>query len=501
MVSAEGHRSSNYHRLDRQRPAATSVIVEAEELNQAPPHPEAQPDPETVSRNRGESEWKEHVLTLLREEREGELVSFLKDLYASDVAHLLERLDFQDGRRIFLQLDPEHQGEVLHEIEDNLRERYLEDILEPEGVAKILVEQASDEAADLLEEIDIEVVSEILSHVPHDERVKVTELLSYPENTAGGIMAKEFVAVRDDETVKKAINSLRKMSKESDEIHNVYVVDKTGRYKGHVRLDRLILARPQTKVKRIMETELLPIPVLTDQEDVALFFTRYDFITAPVVDETGVLVGRITVDDVLEVIEEEATEDIQRMGGVSGEETLTSPVLKSSLQRIVWLGLNLVTAFLSAAVIGLFETTIEKKVILSALMPIVAGLGGNAGSQSMALVIRNIALGELSQGNTARTLGREALIGLINGLSIGALTGFAVFALTGEFALGAVIFMALLFNLLIAALSGTLVPVLLRRISIDPAIGSSILVTTCTDVMGFLAFLGFAFLAISRGLI
>lgn len=474
--------------------------MESEELNIAL-SPESQPDPDAVSRNRDGQDWKEHVLTMLREGRSDDLVAFLLDLYASDVAHLLERLDFHDGRQIFLLLDAEHQGEVLHEIDDDLRERYLEDILEPDRVAKIIIEQASDEAADLLDEIDIEVVSEILSHVPHEERIKVTELLGYPENTAGGIMAKEFVAVRIDETVKKAINSLRKMSKETDEIHNIYVVDKLGRYKGHVRLDKLILARPQTKVKRIMETELLPIPVLTDQEDVALFFTRYDFITAPVVDETGVLVGRITVDDVLEVIEEEATEDIQRMGGVSGEETLTSPLLRSSLQRIVWLSLNLVTAFLSAAVIGLFETTIEKKVILAALMPIVAGMGGNAGSQSMALVIRNIALGELSGDNTARTLRRESLIGLINGLSIGTLTGLAVYALTGEFALGVVIFLALLFNLVVAATSGTLVPLLLRRINIDPAIGSSILVTTCTDVLGFLAFLSFAFLAISQGLI
>lgn len=471
------------------------------DLKVAPPAPESQPDPEDVSRNREGQDWKEHVLTLLREERNTELVAFLNDLYASDVAHLLERLDFHDGRQIFLLLDPEYQGEILHEVEDNLRERYLEDILEPDRVAKILLEQASDEAADLLEEIDIEVVSEILSHVPHEDRVKVTELLSYPDNTAGGIMAKEFVAVREDETVKKAINSLRKMSKETDEIHNVYVVDKLGRYKGHVRLDKLILAKPQTKVKRIMKEELLPIPVLTDQEEVAQFFTRYDFITAPVIDEQGVLVGRITVDDVLEVIEEEATEDIQRMGGVSGEETLTTPFFRSSLQRIVWLGLNLATAFLSAAVIGLFETTIEKKVILSALMPIVAGMGGNAGAQSMALVIRNIALGELTRGNTRRTLRRESLIGLMNGLSIGTLTGIAVALFTGEAALGGVIFLALLFNLVVAATSGTLVPLFLRRINIDPAIGSSILVTTCTDVMGFLTFLGFALLALGQGLI
>ncbi len=443
-------------------------------------------------------ELQELALRMLGEDRGAELAELLKEKYPADVAHLLERLDFHEGRRVFLLFDPEYQGEVLHEIEDNLRERYLEDILEPDRVAQIIVEQNSDEAADLLDEIDIEVVSEILSHVPHDDRVKVTELLSYPENTAGGMMAKEFVAVRDDETVKKAIGSLRKMSRETDEILNVYVVDKLGRYKGHVRLDRLILARPQTKVKRIMETELLPIPVLTDQEEVAIYFTRYDFITAPVVDEAGTLVGRITVDDVLEVIEEEATEDIQRMSGVSGEETLSSPILKSSLQRIVWLGLNLVTAFLSAAVIGLFETTIEKKVILSALMPIVAGMGGNAGAQSMALVIRNIALGELNPGSTGRTLRREARIGLSNGVSIGVLTGLAVWLLVGELGLGVVICLALLFNLRVAATSGTLVPILLRRVGIDPAIGSSILVTTCTDVMGFLAFLGCAYVALAQ---
>lgn len=397
-------------------------------------------------------------------------------------------------------LSPDEQGEVLRELDDTMRDYYLEDVIPPSDVAQILVEQPSDQAADLLEELDLERVSEILSHVPHQDRVKVTELLSYPENTAGAIMTKEFVSVVESDTVKKAISSIRKMSRDTDEIHNVYVVDKDGRYKGHLRISKLILAKPQTKVKRIMEEELLPIPVLTDQEEVARFFTRYDFFTAPVVDDRGVLVGRITVDDVLEVVEAEATEDIQRMGGVSGEETLGSPLLRSSLQRMLWLAVNLTTAFLSAAVIGLFETTIEKKVILSALMPIVAGMGGNAGSQSMALVIRNIALGELTPANTRRALYRESLIGLMNGLMIGLLTGVAVFVFTGEMMLGGVIFLALLFNLTVAATAGTLIPILLRRTGIDPAIASSILVTTCTDVGGFFAFLGCAYLALSFGM-
>jgi len=476
--------------------ADNEAPAEGEPESEAP-----EPRPDDVFLRREEQEWKEHVRSLLRDEKIEELRAFLHELYASDIAHLIESLEFEEGQAVFAYLPVEEQGAVLYELDEELRERYLKEVLEPESLARILVEQPSDQAADLLEELKLHEVSEVLSQLPHEDRTRVTELLSYPENTAGAIMAKEFVSVQETETVKKAIATLRRQSKDADDIYVVYVVDSEGRYKGHVSLKKLILARPQTRVKRIMEEELLAIPVLTDQEEVANFFTRYDFIAAPVVDDRGVMVGRITVDDVLEVMQEEASEDILRMGGVSGEETLSTPLLRSSLMRASWLVLNLGTAFLSAGVVSLFEGTIQQVVSLAVFLPIVAGMGGNAASQTMALVIRNIALGELTPGKTRKTLRRESLIGLINGVVIGLVCSVFVYLYVRDAELTAIIFTSLLFNLVVAASAGTLVPIFLRRIKVDPAVASSIFVTTFTDTIGFFVLLGLAYLGLQAGVI
>ncbi|MCB1324399.1 MAG: magnesium transporter [Spirochaetales bacterium] len=456
-----------------------------------------EPVPESIPLDPEGSGWKEHLEELLEQRRHQELQAFMREVRPSDIADFLEGFDeVERGLFTFKQLAPDTRGEVLYEMQDELRLKYLSELLRPKEIATIVQNLQSDRAADVLADLKLERISKILSRIPHEGRSRITELLSYPENTAGAIMAKEFVAVEENHTVKQAISTIRKFSRVADDIHKVYVLDEAGRYKGHVSLKRLILSRPQTRVKRIMEQELLPIPVYTDREEVAKFFTRYDFITAPVVDGRGVMLGRITVDDILEVVEEEASEDILRMGGVSGEETLTTPLYKKSLQRVVWLVVNLVTAFVAAGVIKQFEATIANTVVLAALMPIVAGMGGNAATQTMALVIRNIALGELTEANRGRTLLTEITIGIINGVSIGILTGFAVFVLTGEWVLGFIIFGALVVNLIVAATAGTLVPILLRSLKIDPAIGSGIVVTTCTDVMGFLVFLGLAHVGI-----
>ncbi|MCB1174020.1 MAG: magnesium transporter [Leptospiraceae bacterium] len=432
----------------------------------------------------------------LATEQHAALEELISELHPNDLAAILYALDFDQASLFFNRIPFSERGETLYEMPEKLAYRFLHSGMTPADIAQSCKGLASDMIADLLGLLHVREIGDILVHLSFKERSLILELLSYPEDTAGALMDKGFIGVQEHQTIHKAISSLRKYGREIDDVHTIYVIDKMGRYRGNVSLSRMILSRPQTKIKRIMETEIRPIPVDMDQEQVADFFTRYNLITAPVVDEQGIMLGRITVDDILEVVREEASEDILRMGGMSGEETLDTPVWKSSLQRIAWLAVNLLTAFLSAAVVKSFEDTIARIVILAALMPIVAGMGGNAGSQTLALVVRNLALGELNQANAWKTFGREFIIGILNGLGIGVLTGLVVFAFTDSSTLAAIVCLALIANMLIAAIAGSTLPILLQKIGVDPAIASGILVTTCTDTLGFFVFLGLAWLAI-----
>lgn len=437
----------------------------------------------------------DEISTLLEGNREPELDAVLEDLYDADVAYILQHLQFEEMERLFLRLPAERRGQVLLELDDPSRLDLLES-LTPRQVAEIVQEQESDDAADLIDELPEETTTEVISLLPQEDRRDVAELLSYPENTAGALMTKQFASVLDSSTVKQAIQSIRKATMETDDIYTVYVVDREGRYRGHIGLNKLILSGSRTRIKKIMESELMPIPVTTDREEVAQVFTRYNFISAPVVDAHEVLVGRITADDILQVVEEEASEDILHMGGVSADETLTSPVVSSSVKRNLWLAFNLMTAFLASSVVSLFEETIARVVVLATLMPIVAGMGGNAASQTMAVIIRNIALGELSPSGLPRALVREAIMGLMSGLFQGCVTGLCVYLFTGKWVLAVVITAAMIINMLVAASAGTAVPLILKKFRIDPAIASSIFVTTFTDVCGFMSFLGLARIAL-----
>ncbi len=482
--------------------------VEKAVLPEEPATEEAEPNPDLVPFADDQEDLDEFFVRSLNAEDHEPLVAYLKELYPADIADLILRLEGELGRRVFPLLDPGTRGEVLHEMEEEPRQDYLSQF-SPDELASILREQQSDEAAEICSLLDKKRLSEVLFRIPPEERISITELLSYPENTAGSIMAKEFVFVRADETVKRAIQTLRRVSREGVDFYTVFVVGPDGKYQGHLSLKSLILANPRTRVKRIMQTELLPIPVDTDQEEVAKFFTRYDFITAPVVDEFGTMLGRITADDILEIVQEEASEDILRMGGViDGDETLSTPVWSSSAKRLLWLSLNLITAFLAAGVVATFEATISKIVVLAALMPIVAGMGGNAAGQTIAIIVRNIALGELTGANARQGIVREFLIGILNGLFLGTLTGFVVYFVAAgsqgpgrALALGLVIAASMVVNMLVAATAGAVIPLLLRRLRVDPAIASSIFVTTCTDVMGFFVFLGLASLTLRMGLL
>jgi len=456
---------------------------------------EAEVDIDSISFTRNNPEWEEHLTRLIVEKRDTELSSFLKELYSADIAHLLERFDFEERMFLFEHLDLETQGDLLLELDEADRMKII-DRLSAARMSRIILEQESDVAADILGDLEYDRISTILSRIPLTDRIRITELLSYPENTAGSLMAKEFVAVNEKDTVQKAIQTLRRTAELTDDIYTVYVLNEEGKYAGHISLKNLIIGNPKSKIKKIMETEILPIPVEMDREEVANFFDRYDFITVPVVDAHGVMIGRITVDDIIDVIQEEASEDILRMGGVSRDETLNSPILASMIKRGMWLSVNLITAFIASSVVRMFEGTIEKVVILAALMPIVAGMGGNAASQTMTVIIRNIALGELSANNYGKVFRREFFLGILNGLSMGALTGCFVLVLTQNSILGLVIAGAMIFNLMIASVSGTIIPIVLQKVKIDPAIASGIFVTTFTDVLGFSIFLGFSYLAL-----
>ena len=460
-------------------------------MNSADQHPL---DPELISLNREDSSFQETLLDFLKQGKAEELQSHLRRLYPSDTAFLLETLNSEDCLAILGCLDFHLRGEILAELHENTRLNHIE-TLSPQEVASILETQPSDRATSLIEKLEKQKINEVINYLPETQRLRIIELLGYPEQTAGAIMTKEYVSVQIDHTVKKAISALR-ASQQKENIHTIFVVDEKGHYQGHISLSRLVLASPQTKVKRVMSQELMPIPVDKDQEEVAQFFTRYDFITAPIVSASGLLLGRITADDILDVVQKEASEDILRMQGISESEIAHAPFFRSSLRRVLWLILNLFTALFSVMVIRLFDETIETAVIIAAFMPIVASIGGNAGCQAMALTIRHIALGELSLDPAYKRLLREFLISLMNGFTIGVLTGLVVYFLTYNLPLSLVLLLALLGNVIVSAFCGTLIPQLLHRMKIDPAMGSAILVTTFTDIMGFLLFLSLASLGL-----
>lgn len=456
--------------------------------------------PETVPFSRGD--WKPHAVELLREKKFDELKPYLRELYAADISDFLGELDAEEALAVFQELEAQIQGEVLLELEERERQELLR-LMEPRRIARIIKEMQSDQARDLVAALPRASLSQVLNRLPLEERIVITELLSYPDNTAGAIMAKEFVAVREKDTVQKAIQTIRSISRETDDIYTVYVLDDEGRYRGNISLQKLILTSPRARVKKLIEEDLVAVPVDMDQEEVANLFTKYNMISAPVVDSDGLMLGRITVDDILTVVREEASEDILHLGGVSADETLSTPLHISSGRRMLWLAVNLVTAFLAASVVRMFQGTIEKLVLLASLMPIVAGMGGNGASQTMAVIIRSIALGDLTPAYAGRALVREVLIGIANGTALGLFTGLVVYLITEDkhtaLLVAPIITLAMLINMIVAAVAGTGVPLILRRLNIDPAIASSIFVTTFTDVMGFFSLLGLAWLALSYG--
>src|SRR5262245_9981044 len=413
------------------------------------------------------------------------------DLHEADVGDLIEALDAELRPRLIKLMGHNFDFSALTEVDDAVREGILEE-LPAETVAEGVRELDSDDAVAILADLPKDEQAEILEQLPAPERVALARSLLYPENSSGRRMQTELIAVLPAWTVGRTIDYLRETPDLPERFWELYVVDSVDRLQGTVALDRLLRTKRPVPIEELIDEEMHPVRVTDDQEDVARLFERYDLVSTPVVDANDRLVGVITFDDIVDVIEEEAEEDIRALGGVGRKEELSDPVLYIACGRFNWLLVNLATAFLASSVLGLFEGELQKMVALAVLAPIVASQGGNAATQSMTVAVRALATRELSNVNAARLVLREVLVGVVNGLAFAVITGVAAAAWFKVPDLGLVIGLAMICNLVAGALGGTLVPLILHHFRADPAISSGVFVTTVTDVVGFFSFLGIA---------
>jgi magnesium transporter len=412
------------------------------------------------------------------------------DLHQSELGDVLEALHPEQRRTLIDLLGRDFDFTALTEVDDAIRAEIVE-ALPNDQIAKAVQELDSDDAVYILEDLDEEDQEEILSKLPFTERVRLRRSLEYPEETAGRRMQTEFVAVPPFWTVGQTIDYMRDDQNLPDRFSQIFVIDPSFRLVGAVDLDKILRTKRSTKVEEVMHETRHAIPATMDQEEAAQVFEQYDLLSAAVVDENERLVGVLTIDDVVDVIQQEAEEDILRLGGV-GDEELSDTVFATSRSRVPWLLINLATAFVSMSVISMFGATIQQMVALAALMPIVASLGGNAGTQTMTVTVRALATHDLDIYNAARVIRREVMVGLLNGVAIAVILGLVAGAWFQNTGLGFVIASAMIINMLAAALAGILIPLILDRSGADPAISSSIFTTMVTDVTGFFVFLGLA---------
>jgi magnesium transporter len=436
------------------------------------------------------SEQHRAMVELARGGRIDAFVALAHKLEAADLADILAELDDDDRIRIVRALPPELSGEALAEMPE---EAHAEDTLialEPARAAEILERLEDDDAADLLRELNPEQQERILAEV--EDRTEVDRLLRYNEESAGGRMTTHVVTVRDSDTAAEALEAIRRQADQVEDFYQIFVVDGNRRLAGIAPLKDLVVSPPGRPVREIMTGAEHSVQPDVDQEEVARVMARYNLESVPVVDPAGRLLGRVTFDDVIDVVEAETTEDILRFGGAAGDEELTGGWHEAVRSRLPWLYVNLLTAFLAAGVVYLFQDTVRRIVTLAIWMPIIAGMGGNAGTQALAVTVRRLALGRVRPEQSVRLVTKELFVGLTNGLAIGVVVAL-VAVIMGEGArLGVVVFLALTGNLLVAGFAGAFIPVVLERAGVDPAVASSIFVTTFTDTCGFLLLLGMA---------
>lgn len=436
----------------------------------------------------------EHVLDAVDRGDLTGLAEKLKTLHAADIAHVLESLPPEDRAVVFDLIETERHGPVLAEVSEGVR-LWLVKEMDRSELRQAAETMEVDDAADLVGELPERVAKDLLDAMSEQERTRIEEALSYEEETAGGIMVPVSFTLRSELTVLDVLNDARRQ-KLPGRTDKLFVVDEDGMLKGSLRLSYLVSSQEDATVGSIMSHKPRTIHVDTPKDEVALLFERYDMISAGVIDDDNRLLGRITVDDVVDIIRDRGEQQMMNLAGVSEEEDLFASVPRTIRSRSLWLGFNLLAAFAASWVIGLFEATIQEFVALAVLMPIVASMGGNAGNQTLTVVIRGLALGQISSANRMDLLRKEVLVGFLNGLLFAAIVAMAAVLWFKSWMLGCVIALAMGINLVTAAFLGGLIPLVLKKFGIDPPLAGSVLVTTATDVVGFFVFLGLAALLI-----
>ncbi len=441
--------------------------------------------------HRQEGQHHDRVENLVHRQNLAELQRKLDELHSADVAHILEALPLHDRLTVWQLVRAERDGDILLEVSDAVRETLLADMDDHEILAAAR-EMDADELADLAPELPRDVVHELMESLDAQQRERVRSALSYDEDQVGALMDFEMVTIREDVSLEVVLRYLRRLKELPGHTDKLFVVDYDGILKGVLPIKRLLVNDPDKPVGEVMADDPVTFNPDEDAYDAAQAFERYDLISAPVVDRNGKLIGRLTIDEMVDLIREESESEVLNMAGLREEEDIFASVWKSVGNRWAWLAVNLVTAFVASRVIGLFEGSIEKLVALAALMPIVAGIGGNSGNQSITMIVRAIALDQVGTGNTARLMRKELGVALINGLLWGGVIGVVAGVLYDSWSLGAVMTAAMTLNLLLAALMGVLIPMSLLRLGRDPAMGASVMITAMTDSGGFFIFLGLA---------
>jgi len=415
----------------------------------------------------------------------------LNALHPAEIAHLLESVPPYERAFMWELVDKNNEAEVLINIGDELRSHLIKD-MSPEQLVDVAEDLEVDDSADFVQSLPNAVIDRVLHSLDNQHRERLESVLSFPEDSAGGMMNIDTLTVRPEVTLDVVLRYLRLLGDIPDSTDSLIVVDRDNHYLGTLSLSKLLINEPNKIVSNVMDSEIEAIPSDMEDNDVAKLFENHDLISAAVVDGNNVLLGRITIDDVVDVIREEADHSVLSMAGLNDEEDLFAPILPSSKRRAIWLGINLITAFMASWVVSNFETTLEKIVTVAILMNVVASMGGIAGSQTITLVIRGMALGQVSRANRRWIFNKEVMVSILNGTLWSLVVAAIAILWFKDISIGIVIAAALMINLLFAASSGVVIPLVLRKFGVDPAIAGSVILTTITDIVGLLAFLGLA---------
>jgi len=437
----------------------------------------------------------QRLMTSLEASLYEEATSQLSDLHSAEIARLLESVPPKDRIKLWLNIDSATQGDILKDLNEDVLSQLFNE-MSVEGIVKATEGLDMDDLADIVPELPESALHNLLLTLDHKHRKHLRHVLSYPEDSAGGLMNIDMITVRDDVNVRTVIRYLRLLKEMPIDTDQIFVVDRAYKYIGSIHISTLLTNEAEQSIKPLINTDHKPVLARSSDSDVASLFEQRDLISAPVVDSNNQLIGRITIDDVVDVIRDEAEHSVMSMAGLDEEDDVFAPVIESTKSRSIWLGVNLITVFVAVFFIGLFEATLQDKIALAILMPVVASMGGIAGTQTLILVTRGIATGRVTTSNLKILMSKEVAIGFLNGILWSSVIGLATYVWFEDLTLSLVISTAIVVNLIFAAFSGAFLPSLLIRFKIDPALAGGVILTTITDVIGFVAFLGLASLVI-----